>query len=327
MSAVLSVSGLEVVFRVAGGRRLRAVDGVELTIGSGEIVALVGESGSGKTTLGRCVLGLQGPTAGTVEVEGSSGPRDRHRFVQPVFQDPYSSLDPRWQVRRTVRESLDAQKIGTPTEREDRVSRLLSEVGLHADMGTRLPRELSGGQRQRVAIAAALAPEPKLIVADEPVSALDMLVQAQILNLIDGLREQFGLAILFITHDLAVVRHLADRVAVMYLGRIVEEGTVAEVFAEPRHPYTRTLLEAHPPADPTVRSPPPQMTGEIPDPTAPPSGCTFHPRCPLAEDRCRTERPELSFFGGRQAAACHVAASMREAATPSPVPPSPARRI
>ena len=320
---VLLISGLEVTFRVAGRRRLRAVAGVDLSVGSGEIVALVGESGSGKTTLGRCVLGLQEPTAGAVSVRGSRGRRDRYRYVQPVFQDPYSSLDPRWPVRRTIREALDAQRIGTPAQREARVDELLGEVGLHSDLGGRLPRELSGGQRQRVAIAAALAPGPQLIVADEPVSALDMLVQAQVLNLVDGLRAQFGLAILFITHDLAVVRHLADRVAVMYLGQIVEEGTVGEVFDEPRHPYTRALLDAHPAADPSQPLDPPRLTAEIPDPTDPPAGCAFHPRCPVAIDRCRSERPQLVSFGGRQAAACHVAAAAIGSQTPaSPITPT-----
>jgi peptide/nickel transport system ATP-binding protein len=306
---LLTIEGLEVAFRVAGRRQLHAVSGVDLTVAPGEVVALVGESGSGKTTLGRCVLGLQTPTAGAVRVAGAASEADVHRLVQPVFQDPYSSLDPRWAARRTIREALDAQRIGTPAEREQRVDQLLAQVGLQLELGGRRPRELSGGQRQRVAIAAALAPGPKLIVADEPVSALDMLVQAQILNLIDRLREELELAILFITHDLAVVRHLADRVAVMYLGRIVEQGTVGEVFSEPRHPYTRALLEAHPPADPSRPFAPPRLPGEIPDPTDPPSGCAFHPRCPLAIERCRIERPEHTPFGGLQSAACHVAAA------------------
>jgi oligopeptide/dipeptide ABC transporter ATP-binding protein len=311
---LLSVEGLEVTFRVAGRRQLRAVNGVDLTVERGEVVALVGESGSGKTTLGRCVLGLQAPTSGTVRLAGASIEADVHRLVQPVFQDPYSSLDPRWPARRTIREALDAQRIGTPAEREARVDQLLAQVGLQLELGGRRPRSLSGGQRQRVAIAAALAPGPRLIVADEPVSALDMLVQAQILNLIERLREELGLAILFITHDLAVVSHLADRVAVMYLGRIVEQGTVGEVFTSPRHPYTRALLDAHPPADPSQPFAPPRLPGEIPDPIDPPSGCAFHPRCPLAIERCRIERPDHTDFGGLQSAACHVAAASASAA-------------
>jgi ABC-type glutathione transport system ATPase component len=244
---LLTVEGLEVRFG-----KVHAVAGVDLHVGSGEVLAVVGESGSGKTTLGRCVLGLQTPTAGTVTLDGravTGVDATLARTVQPVFQDPYSSLDPRWPVGRTVREPLDALGIGTPSEREARVAALLDSVGLERGLARRLPRELSGGQRQRVAIAAALAPEPALIVADEPVSALDMLVQAQILNLLSDLRERLGLALLFISHDLGVVRHLADRVAVMYLGRIVEEGPVGDVFADPAHEYTRALLGAQPLVD------------------------------------------------------------------------------
>jgi oligopeptide/dipeptide ABC transporter ATP-binding protein len=313
---LLAVEGLEVAFGVRGrltprGSVLRAVDGVDLHVGAGEIVALVGESGSGKTTLGRCVLGLQAPTAGRVLLEGreiSRGDRAVHRLAQPVFQDPWSSLDPRWPVARTIREPLDAQRIGTPAERDARVGELLEQVGLTPAHGRRRPHELSGGQRQRVAIAAALAPRPRLIVADEPVSALDMLVQAQILNLLEGLRAQVGVAMLFITHDLGVVHHLADRVAVMYLGRIVEEGTVADVFGDPRHPYTRALLEAHPQPDPGRRLAAPRLPGEVPSPVDPPSGCTFHPRCPLAIEICSMRRPGATSFGAMHEAACHVAA-------------------
>jgi oligopeptide transport system ATP-binding protein len=318
---LVSIEGLEVRFPVRGalGRQrgtVHAVDGVDLDIAAGEIVALVGESGSGKTTLGRCVLGLLEPSAGRVTLDGvevrerrRSGHAPVHRLVQPVFQDPYSSLDPRWPVHRTIREPLDAQGIGDGEARAARVRELLGEVGLSEGVGRRRPRDLSGGQRQRVAIAAALAPRPRLIVADEPVSALDMLVQAQILNLIDGLRAEHGVAILFITHDLAVVRHLADRVAVMYLGRIVEEGPVQQVFGEPRHPYTRALLSANPEPDPSRPFAPPRLPGEIPSPVDPPSGCAFHPRCPLAIDVCSRERPEQTSFGPTHRAACHVAAA------------------
>lgn len=262
---LLRIEGLEIDFPLRGafGRRratIRAVAGVDLEVDAGEVLALVGESGSGKTTLGRCVLGLLAPTAGSVTLDGVDvrargrhGHAPVHRLVQPVFQDPYSSLDPRWPVQRTIREPLDAQGIGDSASRTERVHELLGEVGLSQSVARRRPRDLSGGQRQRVAIAAALAPRPRLIVADEPVSALDMLVQAQILNLIDGLRAEHGVAILFITHDLAVVRHLADRVAVMHLGRIVEQGPVQQVFDEPRDPYTRALLDAHPKPPPTAR--------------------------------------------------------------------------
>jgi oligopeptide/dipeptide ABC transporter ATP-binding protein len=317
--SLLELSGVEVRFRVRRGE-LVAVDGVDLSVGAGEVVALVGESGSGKATLGRCVLGLQRPTAGRVVLDGEPvDPRRAPALVQPIFQDPYSSLDPRWPVGRTIREPLDAQGIGTPEEREARVAELLEQVGLEAGMARRRPRELSGGQRQRVAIAAALAPRPRLIVADEAVSALDMLVQAQILNLLAGLRGQLGVSLLFITHDLAVVRHIADRVAVMYLGRIVEEGETEQVFADPRHPYTRTLLEAHPEPDPTRRGRLPRVAGEIPNPIDPPPGCTFHPRCPLAEDVCTRVRPAATAFSPAHQAACHVAARaihQEEAACP-----------
>jgi peptide/nickel transport system ATP-binding protein len=252
---LLAVDDLEVRFAARGRRgvAVQAVAGVSLTIAAGEVLALVGESGSGKTTLGRSILGLQAPTAGRVLLDGidvrarpARGEQSVHALVQPVFQDPYSSLDPRWPVRRTIREPLDAQKRGTPAERDARVAELLDQVGLTAAHGDRLPAELSGGQRQRVAIAAALAPRPRLIVADEPVSALDMLVQAQILNLLDALRRELGIALLFISHDLGVVRHVADRAAVMYRGEIVEQGPAAEVLEHPEHAYTKALLDAHP---------------------------------------------------------------------------------
>ena len=260
---LLAVEDLAVRFKARGrrGADVQAVDGVSLEIAPGEVLALVGESGSGKTTLGRCILGLQEPTAGRVLLDGvavgerpARGEDSVHALVQPVFQDPYSSLDPRWPVRRTIREPLDAQRLGTPAERDARVDELLDQVGLTRTHADRRPAALSGGQRQRVAIAAALAPRPRLIVADEPVSALDMLVQAQILNLLDDLRRELGIALLFISHDLGVVRHVADRAAVMYRGRVVEQGPASEVLERPEHEYTRALLDAHP----TV--PPPSTT-------------------------------------------------------------------
>jgi oligopeptide transport system ATP-binding protein len=309
--SLLEIDALEVSFRVRGGGRLQAVAGVDLRVEAGEVLALVGESGSGKTTLGRCVLGLQPPTAGGIALNGHAvqpGDAVLAATVQPVFQDPFSSLDPRWAVGRTIREPLDAQRIGTPAQRERRVAELMEQVGLDPGLAGRLPRELSGGQRQRVAIAAALAPEPALVVADEPVSSLDMLVQAQVLNLLADLRARLGLALLFITHDLAVVRHLADRVAVMYLGRIVEQASVDELFEAPQHPYTQALLAAQPLADPAQPYHPPRLPGEIPSPIDPPSGCAFHPRCPIAEPRCREQRPVLSSFSDTHAAACLVAA-------------------
>ncbi len=308
----VAVRGVTKEFRIRGHRRrvIHAVHEVDLDVDAGEIVAVVGESGSGKTTLGRCILGLTAPTAGSIVLDGrpfDAGDRTLRRTVQPVFQDSLGSLDPRWTVRRSVREALDAMRIGTPAERDARVSEVLGEVGIGPEVADRRPDTLSGGQRQRVGIAAALAPRPRLLVADEPVSALDVSVQAQILNLLAELREAHGLTVILITHDLSVVEHLADRVAVMYLGRIVEVAPTAELFAAPLHPYTQALLASAPRADPARRVPPQPLAGEIPSPIDLPSGCTFHPRCPLAVDRCRTERPEQRALGPARRAACHLA--------------------
>jgi oligopeptide/dipeptide ABC transporter ATP-binding protein len=255
------------------------------------------------------------PTAGTVRFDGAevgTAGRARTSFrrrVQPIFQNPYSSLDPRWPVARTVREPLDAFGVGTRQDRDRRVGELLESVGLSQRHAEARPHELSGGQRQRVAIAAALALGPDLIVADEPVSALDVLVQAQILNLIASLQRDLGLAIVFITHDLAVVEHIADRVAVMYLGRIVEAGPADEVLSRPKHPYTRTLIDAIPQPDPRRRLEAGAVRGEIPSPLAPPAGCHFHPRCPLAIDVCRKDAPAMTTFAEGHIASCHVTAA------------------
>jgi oligopeptide/dipeptide ABC transporter ATP-binding protein len=234
-----------------------------------------------------------------------------------VFQDPYASLDPRWSVARTIREPLDAYGIGSASERDERVMRLLDLVGLPERMAPRRPHELSGGQRQRVGIAAALALDPRLIVADEPTSALDVSVQAQILNLLSGLQQELGIAVLLITHNLAVVEHSCDRALVMYLGRLVETASVTTLFAGPRHPYTDALMAAIPYPDPARRLPPTVLSGEVPSPIDPPSGCHFHTRCPLTVDVCRTDRPAMTQFGPSHLAACHVAAAAVAAATPS----------
>jgi oligopeptide/dipeptide ABC transporter ATP-binding protein len=279
----------------------------------GEILALVGESGSGKTTLGRCLLGLTRPSAGRIvfheqdlaTLRGDSL-RGFRRRVQPVFQNPYSSLDPRWSIERTVREGLDAFSIGSRAERRARVGEVLEDVGLTERHGHARPHELSGGQRQRAAIAAALATRPEVIVADEPVSALDVLVQAQILNLIARLQHEHGLTIVLITHDFGVVEHLADRVAVMYLGRIVEVGPADAVLAEPAHPYTRALIESIPQVAAGQADESERLGGEIPSAVAPPAGCAFHPRCPLAFDRCPTELPPLLEAAPGRLAACHL---------------------
>ncbi len=318
--ALLEVRGLVKHFPaergLLGGRAVvHAIDGVDLDVRPGEVLAVVGESGSGKSTLARCVLRLVEPTAGTIAFDGEDVTRIRGarlaRFrqrVQPVFQDPFSSLDPRWRVGRSVREALDAFGIGTRDEREARVHDLLDRVGLSPVLAARRPHELSGGQRQRVGIAAALAPAPDLIVADEPVSSLDVSVQAQVLNLLAELQRDLGLAIVFVAHDLAVVEHLSHRVAVMYLGKVVELGSTEQVFRRPRHPYTKALLDAIPYPDPTRRVRAPGLEGEIPSPIMPPAGCRFHTRCPVAIDRCRSDEPAFTQFDDGHVAACHVAA-------------------
>lgn len=301
---------------------VHALDHVSLAIAPAESVAVVGESGSGKTTLARCILGLTPPTDGSVLLDGvevartDAALRGFRRQVQPVFQDPFASLDPRWTVEQTIREPLDAFGIGSPTERASRVGRLLDLVGLAPRMAPRRPRELSGGQRQRVGIAAALALEPRLLVADEPTSALDVSVQAQILNLLAGLQQELGIAILLITHNLAVVEHICDRALVMYLGRLVETAPVPELFGRPQHPYTSALMAAIPYPDPTHRLPRTVVTGEMPSPIHPPSGCHFHTRCPLAIERCVELRPEMTERGPGHLAACHVTESIQ---SPQPV--------
>jgi peptide/nickel transport system ATP-binding protein len=279
---------------------VKAVDGVSFDLRRGEVLGIVGESGSGKTTLGRTILGLQPLTAGRVILDGidvaqrpARGEQSVHALVQPVFQDPYSSLDPRWPVRRTIREPLDAQRQGTPGERDARVAELLDQVGLTAAHGDRLPAELSGGQRQRVAIARALVLRPRIVVCDEPTSALDVSVQAQILNLLAELRREFNLTYLFISHNLAVVEHVASDVAVMYLGRFVERQPTETLFSRPEHPYTKALLASVLTPEPGLGVPDVGLGDTLPDPANIPPGCRFHPRCPIAELRCSVETPAL----------------------------------
>ncbi|MGU3539596.1 ABC transporter ATP-binding protein [Methylobacterium sp. A54F] len=289
---------------------LRAVDGVGFTIGRGETFALVGESGSGKSTVARMVVGLLPPSEGAVRIAGVSmtDPRAaaaRRRLrgrIQMIFQDPYASMNPRWRVGAIVAEPVRVlgHARGEAAIRA-RVAELLARVGLHPDDAGKYPHAFSGGQRQRIAIARALAAEAEFLVGDEPTSALDVSVQAQILNLMRDLQDRLGLTYLLISHNLAVVRHMAGRIGVMYLGRLVEVGARAEIFAAPRHPYTRMLLDAVPDLSQIGRARTP-VSGEIPNPIDPPPGCTFHPRCPLANDRCRTEVPAL--IAG---VACHAA--------------------
>jgi oligopeptide/dipeptide ABC transporter ATP-binding protein len=299
---------------LGASRTLRAVDEVTFDVYAGEILGVVGESGSGKSTLGRLLLNLIEPTSGRLLFEGtdmtSLDRRGVHAFrrrAQPVYQDPYSSLDPRWRIARTIREPLEAFGLGTREERDVRVAELLDAVGLSERHGAARPHELSGGQRQRAAIAAAIAPRPDLVVADEPVSALDVLVQAQILNLIASLQREYGLTIVFITHNLSVVEHLADRVAVMYLGRIVEIGPTDQVLHDPQHPYTRALIQSVPHADPGRRLELSPLRGEIPSPIDPPPGCPFHPRCPIAADVCRSIDPPPRADAAGRVVACHLA--------------------
>jgi oligopeptide/dipeptide ABC transporter ATP-binding protein len=294
---------------------VQAVDGVSLDLYPGETLALVGESGSGKTTLGRLVLRLLDPTSGTIRFDGSDflalKPRDlrrARRHIQVIFQDPYGSLNPRMTVGAIVREPLDIHKVGkTRAEREATVDALLQRVGLDPGMKRRYPHAFSGGQRQRIGIARAMALRPRLIVADEPVSALDVSVQAQVLNLMLDLQQEVGCAYLFIAHDLAIVERFADRVAVMYLGRIVESGPTRDLFSDPRHPYTRALLQAIPVPDPDRVRDVPVVEGDPPSPTDPPPGCRFHPRCPIAVEVCRRDDPALRQMAPGHLAACHLA--------------------
>ncbi|HEV7324271.1 MAG TPA: oligopeptide/dipeptide ABC transporter ATP-binding protein [Bosea sp. (in: a-proteobacteria)] len=296
---------------------LKAVDGVSFDIRKGETFALVGESGSGKSTVARMVVGLLHPSGGTVSIDGvsmsdqaASAERQRLRKrIQMIFQDPYASLNPRWRVGRIIAEPIRAFGIiQGDAAIETRVGELLSLVGLHPDDGKKFPHEFSGGQRQRIAIARALASNAEFIVCDEPTSALDVSVQAQILNLMRDLQEQFGLTYLFISHNLAVVRHMATRIGVMYLGRLVEVSDGKQLFAAPRHPYTRMLLDAVPDLA-MIGKAHEGVKGEIPNPINPPSGCTFHPRCPLVFDRCRVENPPVI-----DGVACHAVNAGREAA-------------
>ena len=319
--SLLEVKDLKVHFPVRQGLfsrvkgYVRAVDGVSFSIEPGETLGLVGESGCGKTTLGRAVIRLIEPTAGSVVLEGADlrklrgeALRQKRRTFQMIFQDPVSSLNPRMTVGQIVGEALEIHNLAPDAAaRRERVGELLKSVGLDPLHAQRYPHEFSGGQRQRIGIARALAVRPKLIVCDEPISALDVSVQAQIINLLGDLQQQEGVAYLFIAHDLAVVEHISRRVMVMYLGKVVEMGESRSLCRDPKHPYTKALISAVPVVDPKSKRQRMLLPGDVPSPINPPSGCAFHPRCPVAEARCKTEVPELREVTPGRWAACHLA--------------------
>ncbi|WP_018885508.1 ABC transporter ATP-binding protein [Paenibacillus massiliensis] len=319
MSAILEVRNLKKHYPIRKGLlakqvgAVKAVDGVTLTVETGETLAVVGESGCGKSTTGRAILRLIEPTDGEVFFEGQDvralSPEQLRRFrtdMQMVFQDPYASLDPRWTVQRTLEEPLLTHHSLGRNEVKSRVEELMEVVGLSPYQAHRFPHEFSGGQRQRIGIARALALNPKFIVCDEPVSALDVSIQAQVLNLMQDLQEQFGLTYMFISHDLSVVKFISDRVAVMYLGKVVELAPTAELFKEALHPYTQALMSAVPVPNPEITRQRIVLSGDVPNPENPPSGCTFHTRCPYVKDTCRSVVPELREISQGRQVACHL---------------------
>lgn len=323
---LLEVRGLKKYFPIKKGilsrhvADVKAVDGLDFTVGHGETLSLVGESGCGKTTAGRSTLRLIEPTAGQALYRAKPGDdpvdlfelsdsemRERRKDLQIIFQDPFASLNPRITVGNTIGEALKFHGIAKGQELKDRIASLLQRVGLRPDVANRFPHEFSGGQRQRVGIARALALHPRLIVCDEAVSALDVSVQAQVINLLKDLQREFGLSYIFIAHDLSVVRYISDRVAVMYLGRIVEMGSTEQIFGAPAHPYTQALLSAIPRANPEHRTERIRLEGDVPSPIKPPAGCHFHPRCRLATEACKSSYPEPQTGANGHVVRCHEA--------------------
>jgi peptide/nickel transport system ATP-binding protein len=335
-SPILEAQSLEKGFQLGNRQVLRALDGVNLAVHEGESLAIVGESGSGKTTFARCLAGLLPPTKGAVvfddkDISTLHGQpwREFRRQVQPIFQDPFSSLDPRWTIARTIAEGLDSYGVGSKADRNARVAELMDQVGLPTSLQHRKPHQLSGGQCQRVGIAAALALQPRIVIADEPVSALDVSVRAQVLNLLARLQRELKLTLVLITHDMTVVEHISDRVAVMYLGRIVEVGPAHELLRSPIHPYTKALVSSIPRPDPRRRATAVALKGEIDTATTIiPTGCRFHPRCPIAVPECTILDPPLTSFTHDRMAACTVEAKRHSAAggtsgSSQPVAPAP----
>jgi oligopeptide transport system ATP-binding protein len=316
---ILTVEDLKKYFPIEGGvlrktvGHVKAVDGVSFNIQKGETFGLVGESGCGKSTTGRMLMRLIEPSEGKIVFCGQDLTtmdkktlRKTRRDIQMIFQDPFASLDPRFTVERIIEEPMIVHKIGTKAERKKKVRELLEVVGLASYHAKRYPHQFSGGQRQRIGIARALAVNPKLIIADEPVSALDVSIQSQVINLLQDLQKQFDLTFLFIAHDLSVVHHFSNRVGVMYLGRIVEVADSDELYHSPKHPYTKALLASIPIPDPDYQSEAEELSGDVPSPAAPPSGCAFHTRCPVAMEKCKLVRPELKEQGSGHWVACHL---------------------
>ncbi|GKU76956.1 ABC transporter ATP-binding protein [Paenibacillus sp. L3-i20] len=316
-SPLVQVNDLRKFFNLGKGNILKAVNEISFDIGRGETVGVVGESGCGKSTAGRTILRLYEPTSGGVTFDGKdiyklkgAELKGLRRNMQMIFQDPYASLNPRMTVTDIIGESLDIHNLaGSRAERKRKVEDLLDLVNLNPEHATRYPHEFSGGQRQRIGIARALAVDPKFIIADEPISALDVSIQAQVVNLMKDLQKRMGLTYLFIAHDLSMVKHISDRVAVMYLGKIVELAESSELYDNPRHPYTRALLSAIPIPDPEVEATRERIVlkGDLPSPINPPKGCQFHTRCPIATDKCKTDEPKLVDIGRGHLAACHYA--------------------